>query len=254
MLQKRSTRVAGLLLAALSLSGCAIKTPHLAISQWPVTSRALYYNEPAPYRLGVLPLVDQRPVQERKGQRPQGVFLLLWNRRTGDYYTSDQIFGDQVAEQLSRQLAKYLQVANTFTHVTPVSSLPRGFSPESLQDVAREHEVDYLLGGDVRHFFGSQHQHFSMWVLPLYFLTTSAWSDAKTLPWGQSAVQFYLFDGRTGDMMWRHQLEASKTLPRETDSMAEAAMESFVQVAGDLAIELRQLPLDSFPAVAMSDR
>lgn len=230
----------------LSGAGCAIATPHLAIRQWPVTSRALYYHEPAPYRLAVLPLSDQRPTNERKGERPPGMFLVVWNRRSGDYTTGDHVFGNQVAGQLSQQVASYLRVANTFAAVSHVASPPRDFNPASLQAVAREQQADYLLGGDVKHFFGSQHQHFSMWVLPLPFLTASGWSDGKTLPWGQTTIQFYLFDGKTGDLVWRHQLEASETLPRAKDSMAEAAMGSFTRVAGDLATELRQLPLGSF--------
>lgn len=246
---------AGCLLLSLGLTGCAIKTPHLAISQWPVASRALYYHEPAPYRVVVLPLGDQRPLNERKGARAPAAFLLVWNRRVGDYYTGDHIFGSDVAGQLSQQVADYLKVSNTFAEVIRIPAAPKDYRPETLREIAQAHQADYVLGGDLKHFFGSQHQHFSMWVLPLWFLTASGWSDAKTLPWGQTTIQFYLFDGKTGDIVWRHQLEASDTLPRERDSMAEAAMGSFVRVAGTLATELRQLPLDSFgPVIASSER
>ncbi len=56
-----------------------------------------------------------------------------------------------------------------------------------------------------------------------------------------------LYDGRTGDLVWRQRLEQNHTLPRDTDSMAQAALESFAKVAGQLAMALRQLPVESFP-------
>ncbi len=46
-------------------------------------------------------------------------------------------------------------------------------------------------------------------------------------------------DAASGD--WRYPMEQSWTMPRETDSMAEAAMKSFTATASQLAIELRQV-------------
>jgi len=176
------------------------------------------------------------------------MYLVLWNRRVGDYYTGDHLFGDEVAAQLSRQLADYLQAANTFTEVVYVPSPLQDFELSertSVQHMSQAHAADYLLGGELQHFFGSQHQHFSMFVLPLYFISTFGWQDSKSLPWGQTTVQVYLHDGATGNLVWRQRFEVSRTLPRETDSMAVAALESFATVAGEVTTELRQLPFDS---------
>jgi hypothetical protein len=84
----------------------------------------------------------------------------------------------------------------------------------------------------------------------LYFISAFGWQDSKGLPWGQTTIRFHLYDGQNGDLVWQHRLEASETLPRGTDSMAEAAMESFTQVAGELATELRKLPLGSLSRTA----
>ena len=73
------------------LTGCAIKTPYLPISRWPVTKQAAYYQQALPYRVVVLPLLDQRPEQERKGRAAPATFLLLWNRRVGDYGKRGQV-------------------------------------------------------------------------------------------------------------------------------------------------------------------
>jgi hypothetical protein len=176
------------------------------------------------------------------------MFLLLWNRRVGGYYTGDHLFGDDVGVQLSRQLADYLKAANVFVDVAHLSALPQEFNylnPADLQALGQTQRADYLLGGELQHFFGSQHQHFSMYVLPLYFIGMFGWQDSKSLPWGQTTIRVYLYDGRTGDIAWRQMLEASETLPRETDSMAEAALTAFTKAAGQLATDLRQLPLDS---------
>ncbi len=228
----------------LVLSGCAIQTPHLAISQWPISQKASYYHEALPYRLIVTPFLDQRPDRERHGQRPAGVFLLLWNRRVGDYYTADHIFGGEIGAQLAQQVATYLGSANVFSQVEYVPSSAK--NTDALQRLGREQAADYVLGGEVQHFFGSQHQHFSMFALPLYFISTFGWQESKSLPWGQTTIRCTLYDGRSGDLLWRHTIEASETLPRETDSMAEAAMYSFTEAAGQLAAELRQLPLETF--------
>ncbi len=85
-----------------------------------------------------------------------------------------------------------------------------------------------------------------MMILPLYFINAFGWQNGKGLPWGQTTMQGLLFDGRPGRLLWRHRLEASQALPRATDSMAEAAMESFALVTGQLVTEIQQLPLDSW--------
>lgn len=243
MLAARRRLVSFVGLLSLGLSGCAIATSHLNISQWPVTTYAMYYRDPAPYRLAVLPLVDQRPGQEREGQRPRGMFLLLWNRRVGDYYTGDQIFGGNVAAQLSQQLSAYLTSTHAFAEVIPIpaSSAPQGssISPADILALRQAHMVDYVLQGQVQHFFGSQTQHTSIYLLPLYFVSTMGWQDSKTLPWGRTAIQYTLYDGRSGDIAWRQLLEADRTLPRQTDAMSEAALQSFVDVAGQMASNLR---------------
>ena len=233
---------------ALMLSGCAIHTPYTNISQWPVARDASYYHEPAPYRIGVLPLTDQRPAEERTGKQPHGVFLILWNRRIGDYYTGDRLFGGNVAQQLSDRLTEYLHSSNVFAQTIPIATTPQGFDPSDSAAVSRlglEQVVDYLLGGELQHFFGSQSQHTSIYLLPLYVASAFGWQDSKTLPWGRTSIAFTLYDGKSGDVVWRHRLEADRILPRERDLMSEAAMGSFVDLAGQLSAELRQLPLDS---------
>lgn len=236
----------GALVLSLALVGCAIKTTHLNISQWPVAKRAMYYQDPLPYRLAVLPLMDERPVEERTGKRPGGMFLLVWNKRVGDYVTGDHVFGQEVPRRLTDQLAEYLRQTHVFAEIVPFAlpSQPSDrASAERIQQLAREQVVDYVLGGAVEHFYGSQHQQTSMLILPLYFINMSSWQDSKSLPWGKTTMRFVLYDGRTGDIMWRHRLEADETLPRETDAMSEAALESFATLAGNLVMELRQLPL-----------
>jgi len=248
---KRLLRLPGsLILLVLALPGCAIQTPYLKISEWPVTKRAMYYPAPLPYRIAVLPFIDERPRQEREGQKPSGMFLLVWNRRVGDYYTGDQVFGGEVASQLTGQLVEYLRAANVFPHVERVVPQHRADSltPERVQDVAQASVADYVLTGDVEHFFGSQHQHLSVFVLPLYFINTWGWQDSKTLPWGQTTIRFTLYHGGHGDIVWRQRFEAQQTLPRQDDPMSLAALETFATVAGQLATELRQLPYDSLTA------
>ena len=237
-------------LALWLLGGCAIKTPYLPIRNWPIAQRASYFRDAAPYRVGVLPLADERPTVERHGQQPTGIFLLLWNRRVGDYTTGDAVFGGQVADQLTGQLIDYLKSANVFADVIRLPAGPPGAVPQDaapLGRIGREHVVDYLLTGEVQHFYGSQKQHTSIWLLPLYFINTFGWQDNKSLPWGHTAIQFTLHDGRTGATVWRQLVEESRTLPREEDAMSEAAMAAFADAAGELARELRNLPLELPP-------
>jgi hypothetical protein len=225
------------------LSGCAIKTSPVAIRDWPVAKRAAYYADPLPYRLAVYPLTDERPRPEREGRKPAGVFLAVWNRRVGDYTTGDSAFGGGVAQQLSEQLAAYLKNTNAFAEVMPVN-VPAGseLTTPRIQALGREHVIDYVITGAVEHFHGGQHQHTSSFFLPLYFVNTWGWQDNKSLPWGRTAIRFVVHETRSGDLIWRQRLEGSQTLARDTDSMAEAALESFAGMAGQLAVALRQLP------------
>lgn len=231
------------------MSGCAIKTPHLSVSQWPLQSRASYYSEALPYRLLVVPTTDQRPEHERQGQQPSAQFFVLWNKRVGDYYTGDTVFGNHVGDQLSAQLADYVQASHTFTATTFTGSTPPNFNPlntSEIQTLAAQHSADFVLTSELQHFFGSQHQHFSLYALPLYFINMSGWQDNKSLPWGQTTLRVVLYDGRTGDLVWQEQFTAQETLPRDTDSMAEAAMVSFATMSNQLVSQMRNLPLQSF--------
>jgi hypothetical protein len=186
------------------MAGCAIQTPHLAISRSPVAERAGYYRDPQPYRVLMLPLADKRPLQDRRGAKPPGMFLLLWNRRVGDYYTGDQVFGGNVAGELSTQLAAYLKSANVFAQVVTPSPVPADFdhaNAAQVRQVARPHAADYILTGELNRFFGSQHQHLSVYVLPLYVVGAFGWQDSKSLPWGQTVMQMVLLDGQEGDLL-----------------------------------------------------
>lgn len=233
-----SSRVSLVFFACLILvtSGCAIKTPHLPISQFPTHQKAMYFSKSLPYRVTVLPFKDFRPEEERRGKKASATFLLLWNKRTGDYYTGDRIFGQEVPQQLSEQFAQYLRASNLFAEVVSPSEAAHGDSPTN---------ADFLLGGELQHFYGSQHQNFSMYVVPLYFASVSGWQDAKGLPWGKTSIRFLLSDAPSGEVVWTQYIEADATMPREKDSMAEAAMVSFVDAAGQLTTQLRQLPLES---------
>lgn len=241
--RERQRGRAAAVVAAMGLSGCAIHTPPVNISRWPLSSRAMYYRDALPYRVLVASLADERPANERQGRRAPGMFLLVWNRRVGDYYTGDRLFGGEVGVQLAQQLAGYLQAANVFMEVRYVPESPR--NPDTIRQVSRPHAADYVLTGELQHFFGSQHQHLSVYLLPRYFISAFGWRDSKGFPWGKTAIRVSLCDGKTGEVVWRRQFEASERLPRETDSMADAALESFAEVAEDLTAELRRIPPDS---------
>jgi len=230
---------------SLVLAGCAIKTPYLPARQWSVSKRAAYYADPAPFRIGLLPLEDERPAQEQRGKQPGGMFLLLWNRRTGDYYTGDHVFGGNVAPDLTQQLIAHLKATNAFAEVLPLEPPPT-FNPgipEHMSRLGRDQVVDYLLRGEIQHFFGSQSQNSYVFLVPLYFVNTFGWQNYKSLPWGNTAIQFTLSDGQNGDMVWRRFIEADWTMPKETDAMSTAALESFVKATNQLALDLRGLPL-----------
>lgn len=233
-------------LLALGLSGCAIKTPHLPISQWPITQHAMYYREPLPYRVAMLPMKDARPARERTGQRPRGMFLLVWNKRVGDYYTSDAMYGNEVTGQLNAKLGEYLKSANVFADtvwVYPAEREADAYQAAEIQQLARDQVVDFLLASDLHHFYGSQTQKVSNFILPLYFINMTGWQDYKSLPWGKTAIRFVLYDGKHGDILWRQTLEASRTLPTDSDPMTKAALDAFTDVAGKLAASLRELRL-----------
>ncbi len=235
-------------ISTILISGCAIKTPPFPVSQFPIAERAVYYQETLPYRVAVLPLVDRRPKHEQLGQKAPARFFLLWNSRSGDYYTGDQLFGSEVPAQLSKQTAEYLRSANTFAKVFEPASLPNTPSwqdSSGLTQLAKAEVIDFFIAGEIEHFFGSQKQKASMYAVPLYFISAFGWQNSKSLPWGKTVIRFKLLNAKGGDVIWSEELQGSVTLPKETDSMAQAAMESFLLVSKDLAVKLRQLPLDS---------
>ena len=144
-----------------------------------------------------------------------------------------------------------MEASHAFADVMLVSGLPAGFNPDhadSVSQVGRDLVVDYLLRGDIAHFFGSQSQHTSTYLLPLYFVNTVGWQDSKSLPWGRSAIMFTVYDGQNGDILWRRMVESDRRMPRETDPMSQAALEAFSATMGDLIATLRHLQPTSVAA------
>ncbi|HEX9742383.1 MAG TPA: hypothetical protein VGA17_06295 [Nitrospiraceae bacterium] len=235
---------AGLML--FTMAGCAVKTPHKPLAQWPVDHRGVFYANPAPLRIAIAPFTDQRPREEIKGLKPTGMFFLLWNRRKGEYYTGDHIFGADIPTGIAHWLTRYLDEANIAAHVVqaPTPATPIDFSnAEQVRRYAAAHVADFVLTGDIEHFHGSQYQNTSFYLLPLWFINTFGWQDELGLPWGRTAIRFSLYDGRSGDAVWKRTLDASETMPAKSSTMAEAALESLSTVGGNLAIAIRQLNL-----------
>ena len=105
----------------------------------------------------------------------------------------------QVATGLTTQTVRYLKAANVFAEVVSIDP-PSQFNPqvpEHVSRLGREQVVDYLLRGELQHFFGSQTQRTSIVLLPLYFINTMSWENAKFLPWSKTAIAWTLYDGRT---------------------------------------------------------
>ena len=235
-----------LALFLLAATGCAIKTPPMSVSQFPVGDRAPYYQQPHAYRVAVLPFEDRRPEVERQGQKPKGVFLLLVNSRVGDYYTGNKHFGANAPVQLAEQLAGYLRKANLFVGVdgpSSLSGLPRRKDANEFKQFAQSKKIDYFLTGEIHHFFGSQHQNAYFYAVPAFYVSLTGWRSSKSLPWGRTVIDFALVDANNGDVVWSEQLQADRTLPKDTDAMTSAAMESFLLVSSNLAAKLNQLSL-----------
>ncbi len=158
-------------------AGCAQRIP-LEVAPRPVPSAPATL----PIRVGFLPPRDARPEAERDGDRPDPQFVMLaggaWVSSTeGAVVQSDRRLGLQgsviyfpehtVATQLASHALDVTARTGIFAEVVPVPV--RSWEPADLPEIARRHQLDYVMTMEVRHFYvtdfrrvfasGSRSQH-----------------------------------------------------------------------------------------------
>ncbi|MGH9388972.1 MAG: hypothetical protein ACRD1Z_05100, partial [Vicinamibacteria bacterium] len=145
--------------------GCTIKNPpvpivgSLASSAGDVQSAVDVLPAIGGPRLGILAFTDERPEEERKGRRPRGYYLLVWNSRIGTYVTGDKNFHDNVSSDITNETLSLLRTSNLYSDVREIDASGRDpFSSEQMRRLAEEQGVDYILRAQIKHFHGRQYQ------------------------------------------------------------------------------------------------
>ncbi len=179
--------------------------------------------------------IAKRPEYEKTGQKPKGVYLGVWNQRIGDYTTSEQDFGGEVLKDVSDVFRNAIEKSNCFFEVKTVeekiSSQP---GPEELLVAFSKTRARYILTGELEHFYGTQHQHSHLAVVPALVVNAASVADNVGMAEGVTEAVFALYDTQTGYEIFREKIDGA-ALTQVKGTYPQAAKDSLVKAAESLA-------------------
>lgn len=237
--------IAGIVL----VSGCAMKGQRVSlVNQTP--PNVLLCGDALQSTLGIAPVVDNRPKAEKVGDKPHGVYLLLWNQRIGDYVTSDKDFLDPVSSSMAQRIGYSISRTNCFFETkvltTPVPAQP---SVADLLTVFVKEKVQFVLVPELKHFYGRQRQKAYFYAVPAYFVNMFGSGNETGTAEGFTEFLFTVYDTQTGQEVWREKITGQSTSPLK-GSYPQVAGESFAKASEELAnqiyrfAELKQRAVD----------
>lgn len=219
------------------VSGCAVHSKPVSFltSEKP---EVLFCGDAMPGTLGIAPVRDSRPAEERLGKKPAGMFLLLWNQRKGDYLTSDKDFLDPVLSTIAERLGYAISRTNCFYETRVLSSkISSQPSQEELLIFLAKEKVDYVLTAELKHFYGRQSQNAHFFALPLYYVDVLGARNDVGVAQGFTEFIFTLYNTRTGFEVWRDKVMADSD-SAVVGAYPDVARDSFLGASKKVANEL----------------
>ena len=221
---------------AVSSSGCAVTSIPAMLVTTEKANVLLCERKAISTSLGVLPIADLRPIEERDGTKPKGLYFLLWNQRMGDYVTSDQDFIDMSEFAMTRRIKMDLAQTYCFSSVTMISKSPSlsVVSHTFLRSIAVQQKLDYILSVELKHLYGKQRQDAYVYIVPAIVFNTFGHDNEVKPATGYTELRFILYDGRTGQRIWQGDVRGRQTVV-EDGAYPQAAAESFATASQNLA-------------------
>ncbi len=218
----RSAPVCALLLV--SLAGCSVASPPVRLL---TESPPRAAGEAA---LGVVPLSDLRPAEQRTGKKPSLVPLLLWNQRIGHWVTGDASFLDAPQAAVSSGVAAALD-GGVFGGAR---LLPEATAPgEDVAALCRAEGLRYVAKGSIQALFAYLYQRSYLVLIPTPWVGAIGWQNTRSDPVGVARVHVRVVDCVSSRAVLELELASEDRYPTATLSQAAA------RALGEILEELR---------------
>ena len=203
-----------ILLVLFLSSGCAMKTQKVNLAA-DTPPQVMVCYDALQKTIGVTPVSDNRPAIEKTGDKPHGIYLLLWNQRIGNYISGDKDFNDSLNAILPDQIGRAISRTNCFYQTKILEAkVPPQPTAEDLLVILGKEKVQYVLTAQVKHLYGQQRQKAYFYAIPAYFVDFFGWGNQVGPSEGHTEILFVLYDTQTGNEVLREMVTA------DSDSVA----------------------------------
>jgi hypothetical protein len=188
--------------------------------------------------VGIAPLIDERPLAEKAGGKPHGIFLLLWNQRIGNYVSGSKDFLDPVEVAMPEQIGRSISRSNCFIQTKVLKSPLRGQpTPEDLLLTFAKEQVRYVLISELKHFYGEQRQKAYFYALPAYFVDLIGSGNEIGPAQGHTEMIVTLYDAKGGSELFKEKIlgEANSSI---SGAYPKVARDSFIDASEKIANQL----------------
>lgn len=224
-----------LLMVAFTVTGCAVTPEKISATSSSQPMEVLLCGDALQQTLGIAPIIDNRPEFEKTGQKPKGVFLGVWNQRIGNYVTSDKDFGGDASKTVTQEITKAIEKSNCFFEVKGIEEqLYSQPSAEDLLVVFAKTKIRYVLVVELEHFYGTQHQHSHLAVVPALYVNAASVANSVGAAEGVTELNFSIHDTQTGQEIWRDKAQTATTVQVD-GAYPQAAWDSLHEAAEKVA-------------------
>ena len=222
--------ISTLLLLPVFAAGCALKPQRVNIAS-PQSPEVMVCFDALQKSFGIAPIKDERPPVEKAGDKPGGIFLLLWNQRIGNYISGDKDFLDPAATAMPDQIGRSISRSNCFFETKILKEqIPPQPSAEDLLIVLAKEKVDYVLSVELKHFYGQQHQKAYLYLLPAFFVNFFGWGNQAGNAEGRAEMVIVIYETQSGNEVFREKVFTQAYTP-VAGAYPQAAQDAFTEAS-----------------------
>jgi len=228
-----------LLIATMAtLAGCAVEAKQVAFQAEGPPEQSILCEDAKQVTLAIAPIIDQRPVVEKEGETAKGMYLLVYNQRSGRYVSADKDFKGDIHKAMTSTIARYIEKSNCFGDVKILEKpLNAQLGQEDLTLLLAKQNVDYVLIPELKHFFGEQSQNANLLIVPAHFVNAVGWNNEIGKAIGYTEMLATLYDTQVGHEVWREKILGNGQSVEE-GAYPEVARDSFIVATKDLTHKL----------------
>ena len=235
-------RLLALALSGILLGGCALESP-------PVTLHAgVSPTATSKTTIGVVPFEDVRPDNQRQGEAPNLIPLLVWNQRIGNYMTGTGSFTDEVSRAVTQAAADSISGKGIGTAI--VLSEPGGDSKKPLTTYCDATGIRWVVSGSIHDLYATLHQKAYFFIIPTPWAGAAGWDNDLTDPLGVARFKIRILDCQTRSEVLNREFRAERHYAKST--LPEGARRAMEEALNQLADSIHLIALGKPAPAAQS--